>query len=129
MKKIRVTTPLATTGKEALQIYHHLPMTKATAVPKATQWGGGSELLENTGKMVTTHEKMRYMIRAEKETITKDKEVERRKHLVDTVGERGNIKYPEDCAAWGEICGKCGKKNHFPKVFRQKATTQLHQIV
>ena len=79
--------------------------------------------------MVTTHEKMRYMIRAEKETITKDKEVERRKHLVDTVGERGNIKYPEDCAAWGEICGKCGKKNHFPKVFRQKATTQLHQIV
>ena len=37
MKKIRVTTPLATTGKEALQMYHHLPMTKATAVPKATQ--------------------------------------------------------------------------------------------
>ena len=44
--------------------------------------------------MVTSHEEIRQMIQTEKETIKEDQiseEVEARKHLVDTSGERGNI--------------------------------------
>ena len=80
--------------------------------------------------MVTSHEEIRKMIQTEKEKIKEDKiseKVETRKHLVDTVGERGNIT-PQDCPAWGERCGKRRKKNHFAKVCKQKATTQLHQL-
>ena len=43
-------------------------------------------------------------------------------------GRKGKHKSPEDCPAWGERCGKCGKKNHFAKVFKQKASTQLYQL-
>ena len=37
-------------------------------------------------------------------------------------------KTQEDCEAWVERCGKCGKKNRFAKAFRQKATTKLRQL-
>ena len=43
-------------------------------------------------------------------------------------GRKGKRKSPEVCPAWGERCGKCGKKNHFAKVCKQKASIQLHQL-
>ena len=42
-------------------------------------------------------------------------------------GRKGKHKSPEDCPAWRKRCGKCGKKNHFAKVYKQ-ATTELHQL-
>ena len=41
---------------------------------------------------------------------------------------KGKYKIQEDCPAWGERCGKYGKKNHFAKVCGQKATTKLRQL-
>ena len=71
------------------------------------------------------------MILAGKETINEDEiseEVEtRRNHLVD-LWEKCETQVLEDCPAWGGRCGKCGKKNHFAKVYKQKASTQLHQL-
>ena len=74
---------------------------------------------------------IKQLIQTEKETIKEDKiseEVETKKQLVDTCGRKGKHKSPEDCPAWGERCGKCGKKNYFAKVCKQKATIQLHQL-
>ena len=54
--------------------------------------------------MVTSHKQIRQMIQTETETIWEDKiseEVERRKHLVDTVEERGNIS-PQKIAQYRE---------------------------
>ena len=41
---------------------------------------------------------------------------------------KGKYKSPENSPACGETCGKWGKNNHFAKVCKQKATTQLHQL-
>ena len=56
------------------------------------------------------------MIIIQNETVKKTRFQKRWKHEA-----------PGDCPTWGERCGKCGKKNHFGKVCKQKATTQLHQ--
>ena len=54
--------------------------------------------------MITSHEEIKQMIQTGKETIKEDnisEEVEARKHLVDTVGERGNIS-PQKIAQHGK---------------------------
>ena len=52
-------------------------------------------MLENTSKINTRHKEIRQMIQTEKETIREDEipeEVETRKHLLNTLEKRGNIR-------------------------------------
>ena len=70
------------------------------------------------------------MIQTEKETTKKNQisvEVEARKHLVDTMGERGNISLRK-IGQHGEKDVESAEKKNFAKVCKQKATTQLHQL-
>ena len=81
--------------------------------------------------MVSSHKEIRQMIQTGKETTKEDeisKEVETRKHLLDIVGERGNISPQMIIQLQGERCRKCGKKNRFAKVCKQNPSTQLHQL-
>ena len=43
-------------------------------------------------------------------------------------GRKGKHMSPDDFSACAERCGKRGKKNHFARVCKQKATSQLHEL-
>ena len=40
-------------------------------------------------------------------------------------GRKGKHKSLEDRPAWGEKCGKCGKKSHFAKACKQKSNNSI----
>ena len=44
-------------------------------------------------------------------------------------GRKGKHNSLEDCPAWGERCGKCGKKNHFAKDCRQKSNNSVVPMI